>query len=238
NGSCDLAPLMRTRSALGVLKAATDLTSPLIEFVTPKIYMQIRNEKWNMASSNWQQTPDFYVLLPDDEDSTNGCTARRGFPTHGGNVIEYTVGGCENPDRTETQAKWASLIACYIRASSGPVFSLLSHEESYKDCKKLYPEIFAGVRKDTPEEKLLTAHLESWLAEMRRFILIIVTDDGTLTAAPSAYVSFSSNGKRYSIANEDETSKRNFALISELMSIMAIPAQTTQPTPTIGVGPH
>jgi hypothetical protein len=44
-----LSPVMRTRSALGVLKAAAQRPDPLIEFMSPAAYLKMRAEPWNSA---------------------------------------------------------------------------------------------------------------------------------------------------------------------------------------------
>jgi hypothetical protein len=63
NAPCkDLAPIMRTRSALGMLQGATAEYDPLIAFVRPDTFQRIRTEEWN-RSKFWGQVPDFYTLL-------------------------------------------------------------------------------------------------------------------------------------------------------------------------------
>jgi hypothetical protein len=55
-----LSPVMRTRSALGVLVAtAANRERPMIEFVSPGRYHEIRSYSWNNV---WGTIPDFYTL--------------------------------------------------------------------------------------------------------------------------------------------------------------------------------
>jgi hypothetical protein len=64
-----LAPLMRTRSALGILKAATEPQSPLIAFVTPEVYDSIRNHSWNQKKFWDFNDPTFYTSVACDDAS-------------------------------------------------------------------------------------------------------------------------------------------------------------------------
>lgn len=59
------APLMKTFSALGILKNAAEPPDPRIGFVTPAFYRAIRSHPWNDLKTN----PDlsFYTLLPENE---------------------------------------------------------------------------------------------------------------------------------------------------------------------------
>jgi hypothetical protein len=59
------APLMKTYSALGILKNAVEPPYPRIGFVSPEVYRRIRDYEWN----KYAQNPDlnFYTLFPEDE---------------------------------------------------------------------------------------------------------------------------------------------------------------------------
>ncbi|MGO8865886.1 MAG: hypothetical protein ACLQME_05210 [Alphaproteobacteria bacterium] len=57
------APLMRTYSALGILKTATEQPYPKIEFVSADTYRKIRLHPWNQDLDS----SSFYTLLPEDE---------------------------------------------------------------------------------------------------------------------------------------------------------------------------
>ena len=60
------APLMRTYSVLGMLRQATELQHPRIEFVSPDDYERITS----ISSSPWNKNAynaNFYVLLPETE---------------------------------------------------------------------------------------------------------------------------------------------------------------------------
>lgn len=57
------APLMRTYSALGILKNATERPHPKIAFVSHDLYRQIRAHAWNQDVDSLS----FYTLLPEDE---------------------------------------------------------------------------------------------------------------------------------------------------------------------------
>jgi hypothetical protein len=57
------APLMRTLSALGILKNATELPHPKISFVTPEQYSRIVDYPWNKGDKSLS----FYTLLSETE---------------------------------------------------------------------------------------------------------------------------------------------------------------------------
>jgi hypothetical protein len=195
-----LSPVMRTRSALGVLKAAAQRPDPLIEFLSPAAYLKIRAEPWNGAAF-WGASPDFYTLLPVDEDS-----------------VDCAGGHCDHPS---DDPDLIGFFDCYIR-QAGEI-DLFSMGASPK-CPALRSNYT-----DAVEHRLSTA---------RRFLLIVESDQPPAQALPGVpiFVAWRSSNRWYAIADDDETSKHNFALLSELMTIMAIPNQTSQPTPTLSIG--
>lgn len=72
---------MRTYSALGILKNATDKLAPKIEFVTAQQYEHIRKEeKWNEHINHL----NYYTLLPSDLDTVD-CS-----------VNQKSAGDCED----------------------------------------------------------------------------------------------------------------------------------------------
>lgn len=58
------APLLKTSSALGILKAATERPTPKIAFVTPEKYREIIGYPWHKDGDS----SSFYTLLPQSED--------------------------------------------------------------------------------------------------------------------------------------------------------------------------
>jgi hypothetical protein len=52
----------------------------------------------------------------------------------------------------------------------------------------------------------------------------------------NAYVAISRGGYWYSIRLDDRTSKNNFALLNEILTIQASPEKSPQLTPSISVG--
>jgi len=64
------APLLKTSSALGILKTATERPTPKIAFVTPDRYREITDYQWNKDVGNNNSTDEFsfYTLLPRSED--------------------------------------------------------------------------------------------------------------------------------------------------------------------------
>jgi hypothetical protein len=76
---------------------------------------------------------------------------------------------------------------------------------------------------------------ETAMYAYRHFILIVTSKEPPEIALPgkSIYVSYQEDGYWYYIPKEDYISKRNFSLVSLLMSLMAIPAQTAPPASVI-----
>jgi hypothetical protein len=62
------APLMKTYSALGILKNAAEQPNPKIGFVSHDTYNRIRSYQWNDPEGNHPDL-NFYTLLPEDENS-------------------------------------------------------------------------------------------------------------------------------------------------------------------------
>jgi hypothetical protein len=72
---------------------------------------------------------------------------------------------------------------------------------------------------------------EDALFGLRRYIIVIVSD----AEIPNSYVSLPYGTKWYSISNEDEVSKQNFALISQFLTMQAV-APAPPPSSVIPVG--
>jgi hypothetical protein len=66
------APLMRTYSALGILKNATERPHPKIAFVSPEVYGKIRSYPWNQEADRSSS----YTLLPETEDPLDNPISR------------------------------------------------------------------------------------------------------------------------------------------------------------------
>ena len=60
---------VRTRAALGVLKAATQKPYPLIAFVPEQLFRQIKDYPWNddLAHARCSPFMSYYTLLPADQ---------------------------------------------------------------------------------------------------------------------------------------------------------------------------
>lgn len=71
-GLISSAPLMRTYSALGILKNATERPHPKIAFVSSDVYARIRSYPWNQEADR----ASFYTLLPEAEDPLDNPGSR------------------------------------------------------------------------------------------------------------------------------------------------------------------
>ena len=78
-------------------------------------------------------------------------------------------------------------------------------------------------------------YAERQLGKLRRYLLIIVAPPGA--GAPSdAFVSYTKGGQTFYIDGHDAISQRNFALLSQFLTMQAVPPTTAPLTPTISVG--
>ena len=218
------APLMRTFSALGILKGAAERTHPLIGFVTPAIYHDIVGHEWN---KNDIDRLSYYTLLRAEEDSVD-CPKER-----------KNNGGCDNPVNpgpNDADAKALETVDNWIEISpAGPRDNypggLSVYEKKAEDCLKNSADNAdkCDVLNDTYVKK------NYWLGRLRRYVLIIVDDQ--LPAGP-VYAPYRSDhdGKWYYIDGHDRISQKNFDLLSLFLTMMAAPPTTPPLTPSISVG--
>ncbi|WP_159013986.1 hypothetical protein [Acidisoma sp. S159] len=254
----NISPVLRTNSAIGVLLTATDPQRPLIEFVSPNQYRTIRalSEYWNNGRfapihhpanspatatkprpASWPTVPFFYTI-PDFFDKPDFYNPL--FE----NSNRYFVSTSDADPPGEERLASRAFVACYIRHSiSTPLLTVFPDNDKLEDNARFCYQKFGRVPDNlyhnfTDPYGPAAKEIENSLELSRRYILIITSATSPQEALPEEpiYVSFRSNGVWYFISSDDDVSKRNFALISEFMSIMAIPSQTPQPTPTIGVG--
>jgi hypothetical protein len=210
------APLMRTYSALGILKTATERPHPKIEFVTPERYLQIRDP----ATHPWNDDPDslsYYTLLPEDEDSID-CP----------DAVRKQKGGCDNPSpggpNSDAFSRLNNDVAHWIAGSATP--EPAAGEDTYHG-----GFVYEERRHDLLEDRYL--RMNQRLGSLRRYMLIVV--DGILPP-DKPYVAYSYNGRWYYIAGDDTVSKKNFHLLSLFMTIMAVPQTNPPLAPVINVG--
>lgn len=155
------APLLRTRSALGVLKNLVEGEYSLTAFVSPERAAAIMNEP-----------------------PKPGCHR----PAH-----YYLVREANVPDNIDINAKQG---------------------------------ITGSFKRDSD------ARIEGVLYNSRKYLLVQVSD----TPLVGAFVSAFQNGQWYSIANDDEVSKRTLSLLALITSVQAIPAQSGGLTPALSIG--
>jgi hypothetical protein len=213
------APLMRTFSALGILKNATELPDPRIEFASPEMYRQIRGDSWNADVERLS----YYTVSPDQLDSfncppaqkqTGGCESE--YPAGmsltaaeslNGEVVQWLQAG--NMQGATTQGASAALAA--------------THPDGVG--------VFEEHGKDMLDERHI--NLNGRLGSLRRYVLVIVDDQ---PPSDPVYVSYSDGEHWYYIAKDDTVSQKNFQLISLFMSMMAVPPSTQPLSPVINVG--
>jgi hypothetical protein len=207
------AAVMRTISALGILKTAVERPHPKIEFVTPETYARIRDvstHPWN----NGADTLSFYTLLPSDEDSVD-CAAER-----------IAQGGCDDPpyDGADVAAhnKIGADVARWLRGSA------TGGASDYPDGAFSYERVGAD------SLSLPDAALESRLGSLRRYMLIIVSSEPPPEHAYAAYQAADHNW--YYVAGDDVVSQKTFHLLSLFLTMMATPSTLPPLSPVINVG--
>ena len=92
--------------------------------------------------------------------------------------------------------------------------------------------LYTIVNRFNPSDYDRSALLESRLQGLRRFVLIIESDD----EIPNSYVSYFDGRKWYSIDRSDEISQKNFVLIGQFLTMQATVVTTPPPAPTISIG--
>ncbi len=213
------APMLRTRSALGILKTAVEVPAPLIEFMSPAAYHAVVSHPWNQDVDG----ASYYILLPADEDSFN-CPPERKAPAD-----PKKSAGCDNPLSDKTRktkiADWIGKIQ-----DDSPPFA-------YETADPNPPSDPARAAMVNPEQFDFlddeSVRMNGWLGKMRRYMLIVVAD--SLPGKPP-YVSYSDGEHWYYIDAGDKISQKNFQLLTLFLTMMAIPSQTPPLTPTISVG--
>jgi hypothetical protein len=213
------APLMRTYSALGILKNAVEQPHARVEFVTPARYRAIRDA----ATHPWNADPGklaYYTLLPEDEDSIDCDTATA------------KERGCDDPmpasgpERTSFVAITATLNDWLRRYAT--------HDAPPDPAADPYSgDLFAY---EKPGDDALDPNhitINRRLGFLRRYILIIVS--GTPPDIP-VYASYFDRDRWYYIAQDDPVSQKNFHLLSLFMTMMAVPPATQPLSPVINVG--
>ena len=117
------APLIRTYSALGILRAAVERPGPKIEFMTPEAYREVRSEPWNRYLNGL----DHYTLLSGDMDSFN-CSQD-----------EKDHGDCDSPRPESSLSETEDKLDAWIK--SAPAAGLDHYEIGGQDV--LQPESLA-----------------------------------------------------------------------------------------------
>jgi hypothetical protein len=180
---------LRTRSALGILKAATEISLPLIAFVSEQEYELIKSYAWNSIYTRSRcGNMSYYTLLPSDKDRSDSPLAAY--------VYDFLISGRDAYH--DPSPEWC----LYTISTALNVNDLTSIQREVK------------------------------LTNFRKYLLVIETD----AEIPNSYVSYSDGSKWYSIDSHDEVSQKNFALISQFLTMQAL-APSPPPANVISAGP-
>ena len=213
------APLLTISSADGMVRLATDKASPSIEFVSLAQYKAIRSEAWNNPKNF---IPEFYTISYKDR-----------------NVEDRQY---DNLKENEEKNRKNEFLNCYLdqlgnlyENSKKLISPFLINSGIEQSCKsKLYPN------ENEPKESAadIENNENNIMGQARRYILIITTNEPPweIKDGENPFISVEKNGKWYSISNNDEISKKNFEMISDIGLISSVPQQTQAPTSAIIVG--
>ena len=92
-------------------------------------------------------------------------------------------------------------------------------------------DLYTYYRSENVDDYAQLQH-ERILAHLRRFLMVIEDRE----PPKDSFVSYQHDGRWYYIDAMDDVSKRNFALLSYILSVTAAPSLTPPLTPTITVG--
>ena len=204
----EVIPLLRLRSAYGMLKNCTDDTLQWITFLTPGTYDKL-----------WKRKEDrlFFSYIP--------------FSLKEKIDAEELSEGEKDADLLEADRR-AELAKAHSHFGPGPTAGTGSAEErSSADSSEtakdyvwsengIVPRPHSG---KNPEE-----------VEDRHFMAIVKSN----SPQPNAYVSVCYHGSCYYIDKRDLVSQRNFELITQLLNLQSVVPPSPPPTPTISVGGH
>ncbi len=87
------APLLKTYSALGVLKNAAEKPRPRFTFIDRGVYEKIRSHPWNLNAD----TLSFYTLLPEDESEGDETPVAKGEEADAAKIDREAVDWLERP---------------------------------------------------------------------------------------------------------------------------------------------
>lgn len=184
---------IKTRSAIGILRAATEVPAPLIAIVPKEKYSKIINYNWNYKERlGTCPNANYYTLLPDDENKM------------------------DHPDEN-------------IPVTNEVAYKIWNFDHLKSKIERC---LYTIVNRFNPSDYDRSALLESRLQGLRRFVLIIESDD----EIPNSYVSYFDGRKWYSIDRSDEISQKNFVLIGQFLTMQATVVTTPPPAPTISIG--
>ena len=221
------APVMRTRSALGMLRQAVTEPGPLVAFVTPDQYRCLRALPWNTSTIDQGRVRPFYSVTPDQRCQEAPATTDIALSDQHQAVQAFIKCYLDHFEGTSS-FYIIERNAGVDRACSGAAYSI-THDGA--------PHWLGGGTDALPTEVA-----ENALAVLRRYVLIVRSREPSGAALPGGetpFVSYFNDGYWYTVSNADPVSQQNFALMSELMSIMALPnAGAAPPAPTISVGTH
>jgi hypothetical protein len=196
-----------TRSAYGALKASVEPPDQFIKFLNTGDYDLVR--KYNQT---YQPNCDEFYFMPSTMKVDD-------HPGDNPNVTKII------PSSNDAKMNPANLMTILIRDRVTRIIERgTSESDSTSGC--LY------TTSDFKDADLEHIQMERQLFLRRRFILVIKSEQ----RLPNAYVAFYDGRYWYSIAADDEISKKNFLLVGQLLIIQASASPPLSLTPTVSVG--
>lgn len=120
--------------------------------------------------------------------------------------------------------------AAPCREEGNKMFYFVPRPLEQESVDEYWQDFFTDAQQTTINEQLRARTIDR---DLHRAFLIIEKSD---SPPANAYVAIARHGYWYSIDNDDQTSKANFALLNEILTIQAVPQQNQQLTPSINVG--
>ena len=199
-------PLMRTFSALGILRSATQPPNPRIAFVSPDDYYKITHYWWNDPDHK-DSLLCVYTVAPDDLQK-----------------------GEEEFSHARSEAKQNRIDEHWANQKLDQWLKENYDEQQVVGNARLsLPYVFW--RHGLSDNELATVNYRLW--ELRRYVLIIESDT---PPPADAYVAYFDHGLWHYIDGGDKISQKNFNLVSLFMTVMASPPTSAPLSTSITIG--
>ena len=234
----DRLPVLRTRSALGIVRAATREDWGIAEFVTPEQYDYFVHRVLNDANQHDVHL-DFYRFRVDDK--IISCPSKQP-------ISLARLEAVPRIKKSPIVPRLSSEVRKLLRTSDSKVAATAFTFLEYNYCNLRCLDDWKYGETDLHDDDAnlngniylprtatdSTQARQNEIGGTRHYIVIVVQSAYALPPG-DAFVSYVYGDQRYYIKDEDYVSKKNFALIGQFLTMEAVPTGTGL-TPTISVG--